>query len=97
VTDGRASPLGRDEQQQLAEIGAHVITKDVRRFEGSDGQLQALRFDEGSTLPVSAAFFAIEHQFQRDWQNSLDAACGQAAALRSISTWGPRLTVSGGW
>jgi thioredoxin reductase len=64
VTDGRASPLGPDERRQLAKIGTRVITKDVRRLEGSDGQLQALRFDDGTTLRVSAAFFSIEHQFQ---------------------------------
>lgn len=64
VTDGRASPLGYDEQRQLEGIGARVITKDVRRFEGEDGQLRALRFDDGTTLNVSAAFFSIEHQFQ---------------------------------
>ncbi|HZO27686.1 MAG TPA: NAD(P)/FAD-dependent oxidoreductase [Chloroflexota bacterium] len=64
VTDGRASPLGRDDRDRLTEIGARVITKDVRRFEGSNGQLQALRFDDDTTLPVSAAFFAIEHTFR---------------------------------
>jgi thioredoxin reductase len=64
VTDGRASPLGPDEQRQLEGIGAQVITKDVRCFEGEDGQLRALRFDDGTTLSVSAAFFSIEHQFQ---------------------------------
>ena len=64
VTDGRASPLGRDDEQQLRKIGARVITKVVTRFEGADGKLRALRFDDGTSLPVSAAFFAIEHQFQ---------------------------------
>jgi thioredoxin reductase len=64
VTDGRASPLGPGERRHLAEIGARVVTQDVRRFEGSDGQLRALRFDDGSILPVSAAFFTIESQFQ---------------------------------
>lgn len=64
VTNGRASPLGHDEQRQLAEIGAQVITKGVRRFEGSDGQLQALRFEDDTTLPVSAAFFSIDCQFE---------------------------------
>ncbi len=64
VTDGRASPLGREDHDRLREIGARVITKDVRRFEGEAGQLRLLRFDDGTTLPVSAAFFAIEHQFQ---------------------------------
>jgi thioredoxin reductase len=64
VTDGRTSPLGRDDEQQLTRLGARVITKEVTRFEGSDGKLQALRFDDGTTLSVSAAFFALEHQFQ---------------------------------
>jgi thioredoxin reductase len=64
VTDGRASPLGPDERRKLDGIGARVITKNVRRFEGSDGQLRALRFDDDSTLPVSAAFFTTETQFQ---------------------------------
>jgi thioredoxin reductase len=64
VTDGRALPLGQDEQRQLSRIGARVITKDVRRFEGSDGRLRALRFDDGTSLSVSAAFFAIDHAFQ---------------------------------
>jgi thioredoxin reductase len=64
VTDGRASPLGRDEQRQLEGIGAQIVTKRVRRFEGEDGRLRALRFDDGTTLGVSAAFFSIEHLFQ---------------------------------
>lgn len=64
VTDGQAPPLGPDERRQLAEIGARVIAKDVRRLEGSAGQLRALCFDDGSTLPVSAAFFTIESEFQ---------------------------------
>ena len=64
VTDGHAAPLEDDVQRQLGEIGARVITKGVRRFEGSDGQLRALRFDDDTTLPVSAAFFAIGHRFQ---------------------------------
>jgi thioredoxin reductase (NADPH) len=41
-----------------------VITKGVKRFEGSDGRLRALRFDDGTSLSVSAAFFAIDHAFQ---------------------------------
>lgn len=64
VTDGHAPPLGDDEFEQLRSIGARVITKDVRRFEGEDGQLRALRFDDGSTLPVTAAFFTVKNQFQ---------------------------------
>jgi thioredoxin reductase len=64
VTDGRAVPLGQGEQRQLARIGARVITRDVTRFEGSDGRLRALRFDDGTSLSVSAAFFAIDHIFQ---------------------------------
>ena len=64
VTDGRDAPLGRDELDRLTGIGARVVTKDVRRFEGEDGQLRALRFDDGTTLPVSAAFFTVECQFQ---------------------------------
>jgi thioredoxin reductase len=64
VTDGRATPLGPDERRQLAEIGARVTTKKVRAFEGENGRLRALRFDDHTTVPVSAAFFAMEHQFQ---------------------------------
>jgi len=64
VTDGHADPLGDDARRDLAEIGARVITKGVRRFEGEDGQLRALRFDDDTTLSVTAAFFAIEHRFQ---------------------------------
>jgi len=64
VTDGRASPLGPDEARQLEAIGARVITKDVRRFEGEGGQLRALRFSDGTALPAAAAFFSIEHHFQ---------------------------------
>ena len=36
----------------------------MRCFEGKNGQLRALRFEDGSTLNVAAAFFSIEHQFQ---------------------------------
>jgi thioredoxin reductase len=64
VTDGHAPPLADDEQRQLDGIGARVITKEVRRFEGSDGQLEALRFEDDTTLPVTAAFFTIATRFQ---------------------------------
>jgi thioredoxin reductase len=64
VTDGHAPPLEQADQQRLAEIGARVITKNIRRFEGSDGKLRALRFDDDTTLSVSAAFYTTEHQFQ---------------------------------
>ena len=64
VTDGRDAPLEDDDLERLRGIGARVITKDVRHFEGEAGQLRALRFDDGTALPVSAAFFSIEHQFQ---------------------------------
>jgi thioredoxin reductase len=64
VTDGHAPPLDDDARRQLDEIGARVITKAVRRFEGEDGQIRALRFEDDSALPVAGAFFAIEHRFR---------------------------------
>ena len=64
VTAGRAAPLDRDARRQLDEIGARIVTKDVRGFEGSDGQLRAIHFDDGTKLHVSAAFFTIANEFQ---------------------------------
>jgi thioredoxin reductase len=64
VTDGRSPPLGPDDRRQLADIGARIVTKEVRRFEGPDGKLRALSFEDGSALTVSAAFFTTESRFR---------------------------------
>lgn len=71
VTDGRAPGLADDERRQLAEIGARIVSKEVRRFESVGGQLQRLRFHDGSTLPVSAAFFTIAYQYQTELAEQL--------------------------
>jgi thioredoxin reductase len=66
VTAGHDPPLDRDARRQLDEIGARIVTKDVRRLEGSDGQLRAIHFDDGTALPVSAAFFTVASEFQTE-------------------------------
>ena len=66
VTDGRSPELKPEERARLDELGIKVVTRTVRRFEGEGGQLTALRFVDGSALPVEAAFFNIAHQFQTD-------------------------------
>lgn len=64
VTDGRSPELGTNEGAELRAHGIPVLTKTVRRFEGSAGQLEALRFEDGSRLEVRAAFFNIHTEFQ---------------------------------
>jgi thioredoxin reductase len=59
VTDGRTPRLSTEEKRELADRGIDLITKTVTCFEGEDGQLTALRFSDGSRLPVCAAFFNI--------------------------------------
>ena len=59
VTDGRQPRLTAKQKRELADHGIELITKTVTCFEGEDGRLSALRFSDGSSLPVCAAFFNI--------------------------------------
>jgi thioredoxin reductase len=59
VTDGRQPRLAAKQKRQLSEQGIDLITKTVASFEGNHGQLTALRFADGSSLSVCAAFFNI--------------------------------------
>lgn len=59
ITDGRSPELSADDRAQLAAHGVPILTRTVARFEGADGKLAALRFVDGSALPVRAAVFNI--------------------------------------
>jgi thioredoxin reductase len=81
VTDGRSPDLTPTERAELADHGIAVLTQTVRRFEGRDGQLAALRFADGSALPVEAAFFNIASDFQNDLARQLGCALTDAACV----------------
>ena len=72
-----------------------MITRTVKRFEGHDGQLTALRFDDDTTLPVSAAFFNIGHDFQTELAEQLGCALQEAGCLQVDDHM--RTTVDGVW
>lgn len=74
VTDGRSPAIGEDDRAALADHSIGVMTRTVRRFEGEDGQLTGLRFEDGSLLPVSAAFFNIKSEFQTELPQQLGCA-----------------------
>jgi thioredoxin reductase len=83
VTDGRSPALTTEQHAALAKDGIAELTQTVERFEGQDGQVEALRFASGSRLPVRAVFFNIGHRFQNDLARQIgcqltDAACVQA-------------------
>lgn len=71
VTDGHSPELGADERAELQAHGIPVLTNTVRRFEGAAGQLEALRFEDGSRLEVRAAFFNIQTEFQNSLAQKL--------------------------
>ena len=95
VTDGRSRELTSDQRSQLDQRGIPVITQTVRRFEGCDGQLTALRFVDGSTLPVAAAFFNIAHEYQVGLAQRLGCAISEAGCLQVDADL--RTTVEHAW
>jgi thioredoxin reductase len=74
VTDGRSPDLSEEERAALVEMDVGVLTQTVRRFEGEDKQLTALRFEDDSALPVQAAFFNIGHAFNTTLAEQLGCA-----------------------
>jgi thioredoxin reductase len=95
VTDGRSPELTPAERAELADHGIAVLTQTVRRFEGRDGHLTALRFADGSALPVEAAFFNIASEFQNDLARQLGCALTDAACVRVDDHM--RTSVDGVW
>lgn len=71
VTDGRDPEIDAGQRADLERRGIRILTGTVRRFEGTDGQLTALRFEDGRTQPVRAAFFNIGVDFQTDLAEQL--------------------------
>jgi thioredoxin reductase len=95
VTDGHEPALGPEEQARLAAHNIGLVTRTVKRFEGTDGQLEALRFDDDSTLPVRAAFFNIKTEFSSDIALQLGCALREPGCIR-IDDHG-RTSVDGVW
>ena len=81
VTDGRDPAISDADRDRLAELGIQILTQTVRRFEGTDGQLEGLRFVDGSRLPVSAAFFNIAHHFQTGIAEQLGCELNPAGCI----------------
>lgn len=81
VTDGRDPAISEEDCRRLAELGIQIMTQTVRRFEGTDGQLSGLRFEDGSQLPVAAAFFNIAHHFQNDVAKQLGCKLNPAGCI----------------
>ena len=82
VTDGRDPAISEEDRAELADEDIGVITQTVRCFEGNDGQLTALRFQDGSTLPVAAAFFNIKTEFQTDLAEQLGCALTEGHCIQ---------------
>ena len=82
VTDGRAPRLSDGMRAELASRDIQVVTETVRHFEGNDGQLSALRFADGSALPVQAAFFNIAHDFKSELAKHLGCAVSEEGAIQ---------------
>lgn len=95
VTDGRSPELGANEQAQLEAHRIPVLTRTVRRFEGTGGQLEALRFEDGSRLQVSAAFFNIRTEFRNELAQQL--GCRVRAEGCVDSNDHQRTSVEGVW
>lgn len=82
VTDGRSPDLTDEERAELAAHGIPVITQTVRRFEGENGRLTALRFADGSALPVTAAFFTVGQEKQTALARQLGCALRPNGAIQ---------------
>ena len=95
VTDGRAPAISPEDRAELADQDIGVITQTVRQFEGDDGQLTALRFQDGSTLPVAAAFFNIKVEFQIDLAEQLGCALTEGNCIQKDANM--RTTVENVW
>jgi thioredoxin reductase len=95
VTDGRSPELTEAERAALAEAGIAVLTQTVRRFEGRDGRLAALRFEDGSALPVQAAFFNIETVFETELARQLGCGLRESRCVRVDAHL--RTSVEGVW
>lgn len=61
VTDGRPFEGERDQRQQLADLGVHVVTDEVTELCGVDGELEAVRLRAGGDIGCARAFFTIAH------------------------------------
>ena len=82
VTDGRSPELTAEQRAELERRNVSLITQTVHRFEGEAGQLTALRFQDGTALPVCAAFFNIAHEYQLDLARQLGCGLTEAGCLR---------------
>ncbi len=81
ITDGRSPELDDEERGELTRHGVGLLTQTVRRFQGTDGQLSALEFSDGSTLPVRAAFFNIGEEFQNELAVRLGCRLNDGGAI----------------
>ncbi len=83
VTDGRSPAISDADRAALADEDIGVISQTVRRFEGHDGQLTGLRFEDDSTLPVNAAFFNIKTEFRTELAEQLGCALTESKCIES--------------
>ena len=54
--------LDRDQKEQLTVRKISVIETPIQKFEGENGLLEQIRFQDGSSLPCKALFFALGHK-----------------------------------
>jgi len=69
-TDGPAN-LSADALASLQRNGIEVSSKRIARLQGSEGQLEAIVFRDGSVLPCEAMFFDLPSTEQSDLARSL--------------------------
>src|SRR5262249_42619099 len=81
-TDGRSPELTAEERARLEEHGIPVLTQTVRRFEGERGELTALRFVDGSTLPVTHAFLNIGQAYENGLAKQLGCRLEDGTGIR---------------
>ncbi|CAN5616741.1 FAD-dependent oxidoreductase [soil metagenome] len=95
LTHGHRDQPDDSARASLERQGISVVTTAIRRLEGRDGQLEAVRFRDGSELPVRAAFFNIDQRLETGLAESLGCALGDEGQIQVDEDM--RTSVTGVW
>lgn len=98
VTDG-PSEISMDDREKMARHRIQVREQKIARLNGSDGILQSIVFEDGSTLKCRAMFFNLGHRLHSDLAARLGAKIephgDEVISDRHESTNVPGLYVAG--
>jgi thioredoxin reductase len=62
ICSNGVAQLDQDQKRQLADRSISLIETPIQKFEGADGLLERITFDDGNSINCKAVFFALGHK-----------------------------------